>query len=408
MAHLDSKHSLHVNLSNFQPNDTGGTGSRYVNILSRYAVQGNTTVTFVLSDIQNDIYNNQGSGVRGIEVNFGDYTSSPIFYSAEFNSDSETLILPFTAIDHTYYSPTSSLSALSATFTIFYQQISAFDDSGASPVGGPLSAYHRIEFLTTADNIVDRNITLLNSQMFTHEGEPVPMFNIETDENIIYPLTYFKILTSEREFLGIYLNTDEELTVSGIPDPFYSDTRFFVSSALSAHGSIALSWGGFTVQGRTGRQFTYMFNITGDGTSITGFSSTAISAYHEIYIPYVDLSRGNVLAMRTVLSSISASIFDTGVVGVNKEFNSLEVTPFHNNGGKIQFNHSNLLPPAATEYLHPTVIRQGEAESLAYGDWYYRTMGVIDRIYTYPASGYGLSASNRITTDPNGDNITAI
>jgi hypothetical protein len=365
-------------------------------------------VTFVLSDIQNDIYNNLGSGVRGIEVNFGDHTSSPIFYSAEFNSDSETLILPFTAIDHTYYSPTSSLSALSATFTIFYQQISAFDDSGTSPVGGPLSAYHRIEFLTTADNIVDRNITLLNSQMFTYEGEPVPMFNIETDENIIYPLTYYEILTSERQFLGIYLNTDEELNVSGIPDPFYSDTRFWVSSALSASGSIALSGGGFTVQGRTGRQFTYMFSITGDPTAVTGFSSTAISAYHDIYIPYVNLNRGPVIAMRTILSSISASIFDTGVVGVNKEFSSLEVSPFHSNGGKIHFKHSNLLPPAATEYLYPTVIRQGEYESLTYGDWYYRAMGVIDRIYTYPASGYGLSASNRITTDPNGDNITAI
>ena len=141
------------------------------------------------------------------------------------------------------------------------------------------------------------------------------MFNIETDENIIYPLTYYEILTSERQFLGIYLNTDEELNVSGIPDPFYSDTRFWVSSALSASGSIALSGGGFTVQGRTGRQFTYMFSITGDPTAVTGFSSTAISAYHDIYIPYVNLNRGPVIAMRTILSSISASIFDTGVVG---------------------------------------------------------------------------------------------
>ena len=50
----------------------------------------------------------------------------------------------------------------------------------------------------------------------------------------------------------------------------------------------------------------------------------------------------------------------------------------------------------------------GIHESNLYGAWYDPVDGIIDYLYTYPESGYGLSASNRISTDPDGDNITAI
>ena len=396
MAHLDSKHTLQVNLSN------GQALLENLQFNSQYSIQGNTTVTFVLSDIQNAI-DPTGVGIRGIEVDVDDGITDPVFYPAIFSSTGSTTALPFTTFEHTYYSAVSTISSLSAEFNIFYQQ----EDESL----GPLSANQKIHFKTTADNIVDRNITLLNSQMFTYDGEPVPMFNIETDENIIYPLTYYQFLTSEREFLGIYLNTDEEATVSGIPDPFYADTRFFLSSALSTVGSIALSGGGFTIQGKSGRQYTYMFDITGEGTSFSTTSSDALSSYTDIFIPYVDLSRGRINAYTTILSAITSTIFEQGVIGTNKEFLSLDILINHPFGAKLQFNYGNLLPPAATEFIHPTVIRQSEYESSIFNDWYGRSFGAkgtIDRIYTYPVSGYGLSASNRITTDPDGDNITAI
>ena len=401
MAHLDSKHTLQVNLANAVPS------SGNLEISSEYSIQGNTTVTFVLSDIQ-DAISPTGVGIKGIEVkpevnDLGSLTDST-FYPAIFSSTGSTTALPFSTFEHTYYSTVSSVSSLSAEFNIFYQQ----EDASL----GPLVANQKIHFKTTADNIVDRNITLLNSQMFTIEGDPVPMFNIETDENIIYPLTYYQFLSSERQFLGIYLNTDEETLPDPLSTDFLADTRFWLSSALSTVGAIALSGGGFTLQGQTGRQYTYMFNITGDGTAITELSSDALSAYADIEIPYINLNLGKFKTYQTVFKAITSTVFNQGILGDEGEFLSITTSLFDSlsRGGLVKFNHGNLLPPAATVYAlsAATVIRQGTFESLEFGDWYYRQSGVLDRFYTYPASGYGLSASNRISTDPDGDNITAL
>ena len=401
MAHLDSKHTLQVNLSN------GQAFEENLQISSQYSIQGNTTVTFVLSNIQNAI-DPTGVGIKGIEVKpeVNDLGSiiDPVFYPAIFSSTGSTTALPFTTFEHTYYSAVSSISSLSAEFNIFYQQ----EDESL----GPLSANQKIHFKTTADNIVDRNITLLNSQMFTIEGDPVPMFNIETDENIIYPLTYYQFLSSERRFLGIYLNTDEETLPEPLSTDFLADTRFWLSSALSTVGAIALSGGGFTLQGRTGRQYTYMFNITGDGTAISNLSSDALSAYADIEIPFINLNLGSFKAYQTVFQAITSTVFNQGILGDEGEFLSITTSIFdtQERGGLVRFNHGNLVPPAATVYAlsAATVIRQGTFESSEFGDWYYRQSNVIDRLYTYPASGYGLSASNRISTDPDGDNITAL
>ena len=369
MAHLDSKHTLQVNLSN------GQALLENLQFNSHYSIQGNTTVTFVLSDIQNAI-DPIGVGIKGVEVNVDDGITDPVFYPAIFSSTGSTTALPFTTFEHTYYSAVSTISSLSAEFNIFYQQ----EDESL----GPLSANQKIHFKTTADNIVDRNITLLNSQMFTYDGDPVPMFNIETDENIIYPLTYYQFLSAEREFLGIYLNTDEETLPDPLSTDFLADTRFWLSSALSSVGAIALSGGGFTLQGKSGRQYTYMFNITGGGTAISELSSDALSAYADIEIPYIDLSLGSFKTYQTVFQAITSTVFNQGILGDQGEFLSITTSIFDSldRGGLVKFNHGNLLPPEATILTHPTVIRQGTFESLEFGDWYYRQSGVLDIILT--------------------------
>ena len=119
MAHLDSKHTLQVNLANAVPS------SGNLEISSEYSIQGNTTVTFVLSDIQ-DAISPTGVGIKGIEVkpevNDLGSIADPVFYPAIFSSTGSTTALPFSTFEHTYYSTVSSVSSLSAEFNIFYQQ----------------------------------------------------------------------------------------------------------------------------------------------------------------------------------------------------------------------------------------------------------------------------------------------
>ena len=257
MAHLDSKHTLTVNLSNYQPQDSS------VSFITREAIQGNTVVTFLLSGIQTDVidFHSDKPGFNSVEIDFGDPASRGVTsYSAKF-SGGVTNTLPFTSISHTYFTDASSYTTLSANITIKYEQV----DQNT----GPLSAGHIIEFRTTPENIVDRNIEVLNSQLFTVGGSAVPYFNVETDENIIYPLTYLELQTTSRVFSGIYLNTDPEDTVL-YPDNFFlARTELSPSSALSAFGDIALSGAGFQLQGHTGRRYAFAFSLSSEPTHIT-------------------------------------------------------------------------------------------------------------------------------------------
>ena len=393
MAHLDSKHTLNVHLSGYQPIASNVTFN------SVYPIQGNTVVTFVLSSIQNSLADGSG-GFRGVEVRFTE-AGENVFYPAKFNTTTfDTLELPFTTLQNTYFSSVSTLSSLSASFSILYNQI----DSSV----GPLTAFHKVHFLTTPDNTVDRNLELLNTQLFTELNDPVPIMNFETDENIIYPMSYFQAETAGPDPQGIFLNTDPESAVVYPTDTFFSATQLKTSiSGLSTFGTIALSGGGFTVQGRTNRRYSFAFSISGDDTIYSANSSISSNAY----INYATITFGNLLSTTpsntiysNVLSTIKTSVESLGIVGTNLEFESVTTPSL----STILFNHGNFLPPAATYYIHPTVTLSGIHESNLYGAWYDPVDGIIDYLYTYPESGYGLSASNRISTDPDGDNITAI
>ncbi len=188
MAHLRSKHTLSVSLSNSPPE----TDELYV---STYALQGNTVVTFILSGIQTS-----SLGIQGIYINNG-IGNDTIFYPAAF-SDRLTLNLPFTSINFTYYQTASAPDILSASFGVLYQ-----------PVNGnkPLSATHIVELFVSAENVLDKNLELINTQIFTVAGGASFLFNLETDENIVYPVALFEPLTFV-PFLGtgVYLNTDPE------------------------------------------------------------------------------------------------------------------------------------------------------------------------------------------------------
>jgi len=172
MATFDSKNTLTVNLSNTQPTtvDTVFT--------DRVAMQGNTLVTFDLIGVENNIVL---PGVQGLLVNFGD-SDVTTFSPASFSGSAPVpLKLSTTTYKHTYYQSQSGVNLLSATFSILYQpQASA----------KPLSAKHIIEFQHSSKNIVDKNLEVLNCQLFTYNGTPTPIINVESGENAIYTFAY--------------------------------------------------------------------------------------------------------------------------------------------------------------------------------------------------------------------------
>ena len=396
MAHLDSKHTLTVNLSNYQPQDS------HVNFITREAIQGNTVVTFLLSGIQTDVrdFHSDKPGFNSVEIDFGDPMSNGITtYSAKFRNAGVTDTLPFTSISHTYFTDVSSYTTLSANIAIKYEQV----DRNI----GPLSATHIIEFRTTPENIVDRNIEILNSQLFTVGGSAVPYFNVETDENIIYPLTYLELQPSSRVLSGIYLNTDPEDRVEYPDDFFLARTELSPSSALSAFGDIGLSAGGFQLQGHTGRRYAFAFSISGEDTAITDLSSTSLINYTDLAIPYIPattLETGVLSTYATFFDVITAGFDDLGIIGTGNEFTNI-VTGY--DPIKITFNQTNLLPPDATVYTYGTLVSTGYVPGTTDPNNIFISSDT-DFLYTYPTSGYGLSAVNRVITDPDGDNITLL
>lgn len=395
MAHLDSKHTLTVNLSNYQPVDSS------VNFITREAIQGNTVVTFLLSGIQSDVrdFHSDKPGFNSVEIDFGDPMSNgKTTYSAKFRNG-VTDTLPFTSISHTYFTSVSTYTTLSASIAIKYEQI----DQNT----GPLSATHIVEFRTTPENIVDRNLEILNSQLFTIGGSAVPYFNVETDENIIYPLTYFELQPTSRVLSGIYLNTDPEDRVEYPDDFFLARTELSPSSALSAFGDIALSGGGFQLQGHTGRRYAFAFSLSGDDTAITNLSSTSAINYTDLAIPYIPattLETGVLSTYATFFDVITAGFNDLGIIGIGNEFTSIATSydPI-----KITFNQTNLLPPDATVYTYGTLVSTGYVPGTTDPNNIFISSDT-DFLYTYPTSGYGLSAINRVITDPDGDNITLL
>jgi hypothetical protein len=186
MAHSHSKHTLSINLSNAVPESN--TVFNY-----QYAIQGDTTAIFLLSGI-----NINPPGIQGIYVNFDG--SKNIFTSAIF-SDRLTLTLPFTSISHTYFSTSSSPATLSATFGVLYQPING---------NSPLSATHIVKFFISAENVLDKNLELINTQIFTTAGKSSYFFNFETDENEIYAVSLFDPLDFIPISSGVFLNTDPE------------------------------------------------------------------------------------------------------------------------------------------------------------------------------------------------------
>lgn len=370
MAHLTSRHSLTVTLSNDVPNVD--------NVVSYlYAIQGPTDVCFDIDNI--DLGN---VGIYSFTFNYGDSSTvesiSPVF------SNGLPVELPVSAVEHTYYQTTTAASELTAVATIKYMSV-----NGAAP----LTTEHKIVFKQSPANMIEKNLEIINTQLFTLSGDNTPFFNLESDENIIYPCAFLEIDDPVIFDDNIYLNTDPE--VINLSDTYLYSTEITLENDITTNGLSALSGSGFTIQGKSGNIYTVAFGISGHDLRYTYTQNTTsilLSSNLDVYTGF-----------ETLQNTVTGLFAQNNLIGT--EFSAIT-----KDIASIQFYQSNQLPPEATLYTNTTMVSSTSSGVVNN----FTAFDFTDQIYTYTSNAYGpsgligLSAVNRMKTDPDGVLIRAL
>jgi hypothetical protein len=373
MAHLTSRHSLTVNLSSGIP-----TADNVYN--QTFAIQGPTDVKFNLTDID------LGSvGISDFYIDYGDGSTiqniQPTFVSSLPTS------IPLSAVTHTYYQTTADTDELTATAIIKY-----FSTGTGNK---PLSTTHNVIFRTTPANMVEKNFNILNNQLFTIDGDASPSFNLESDENVVYPSTYVEVVTSAVLDDNIYINTNPE-SIS-LSDTYLYQTIINVNppSDITTVGLSALSGSGFTIQGKSGNLYTVAFTVSGEPLRYTYTQNTTSILLTSNF--------SETPSFETLQNTITGLFYDANLIG--SEFSAITKSTTN-----IQFLQTNLLPPEATLYTFTTTTSttsSGPANN-------YTAFSFTDNTYSYTTNSYGdagltgLSAVNRMKTDPDALLIRAL
>lgn len=375
MAHLTSRHKLTVQLTNSLP----AADDVYT---QTFAIQGPTDVTFTFNNIQLG-----AAGIYDAIIDYGD--GSLVTNIQPTFSSGKPVNLSLSAVDHTYYQTTSSASTLTATAIIKYLAV-----SGAKP----LSATHNIIIKQTAANMVDKNLQILNSQLFTIAGSATPIFNIESDDNIIYPSAFVEVEDPIVFNDSIYLNTNPETDISLTDEYLYSST-ITIGNDLNNFGLSALSGTGFTIQGKSGSLYTVAFAVSGSDDlkyTYTQSSTSILLSGHFFDAPTVIEVRDRIVELFELRD----------LIGAGNEFSSTALTD-----DSITFFQSNQLPPEATLYTYTTSTTSTSSFPLLNTPYNYDPFdAATDLKYSYVANSYntenkgsagntGLSAVNRMKTD---------
>ena len=369
MAHLTSRHKLTIDISNAVPTTSAES---YEHI---YAIQGPTDVLFVLSGIDLGSF-----GIYDFTANYGDGSSikniEPLFINRLPTE------LSLSAVEHTFYQTTSASSEVNAQIVARY-----LSDAGAIPS----IVTHNIKLKQSAGNAIEKNIEILNTQLFTISAEAVPLINLESDENIIYPCAFIEVEDVERLDDNIYINTDPETIDLDAEYLYRSDVT--LTQDLDNFQLSALSGSGFTLQGKSGKLYTAVFGISGEDLRYTYTQNTTSIVLSTDISLYPGISG---------LQETIITLFDSnGLIGT--EFSLISSA-----GNDIYFYQSNQLPPEATLYTYATSV----SSTTAVGG--YTPYAATDNIYSYttnsfgPSGNIGLSAVNRMKTDPNGLLIRAL
>lgn len=366
MAHLTSRHTLTINLSNNAPS----TDVVYTQL---HAIQGPTDVKFIVEDVD------LGDGISSFILDYGD-GESVASISPTFSTTNTLTALPVSALEHTYYQSSATASTLTATAVIKY-----FSESG----GKPLSAAHNIIIYQTPVNMIEKNIEVLNNQLFTVAGSAVPLFNLESDENIVYPCSFIEVEAPVFFDDGIYLNTDPENI--NLSEMYLYNTKIDLLAPLETYGLSALSGTGFTLQGKSGNHYTVAFAVTGDDLRYTYTQNTTSILLSTNF----DAAP----SIETLQNTITALFDENNLIGT--EFSSI-TRPL----SSVVFYQSNLMPPEATLYTYTTSTTSASSS--------YTALSAEDRTYSYVNNPHGesgllgLSAVNRMKTDPDALLIRAL
>ena len=191
MGHLTSRHTLTVNLANSKP--TVQTAA----FTQMHAIQGPTNVKFLVDNIALGTV-----GIYGFTFDYGDG---------------------------------SEIVNIEPTFT------------NNLPTTLPIN----IIIKQSAENMIEKNLEIVNSQLFTIAGSATPIFNIESSDNIVYPCSFAEIAAPTLFDDGIYINTDPETGIDLNASYLYNSKIALLEDVNSAALS-ALSGAGFTIQGKSG------------------------------------------------------------------------------------------------------------------------------------------------------------
>lgn len=371
MAHLTSRHNLTVTLSSGIPAAD--------NVYSQtFAIQGPTDIKFVLEDID------LGSiGISDFYIDYGDGSNIQNIQPTFVNNLPTSI--PISAVEHTYYQTTANVNELTATAIIKY-----FSTGTGNK---PLSTTHNIILKSTPANMVEKNFSVLSSNLYTIAGSATPTFNLESDENVVYPSTYVELLTSEFIDDNIYINTDPE-TIS-LSDQYLYRTIISLESDITTFGLSALSGSGFTLQGKSGKEYTVAFYIRGESLRYSYPQNT-----NQILL---SANINDNLSFTNLQNKIKELFINNNLIGT--EFSSIDIV-----SSNIIFNQTNLLPPEATLYTYTTTTSTTSSGLVNN----YDAFGATDNIYSYTTNSYGdagltgLSAVNRMSTDPDALLIRAL
>lgn len=369
MAHLTSRHSLTITLSS-------GTPAVDSVFTQMHAIQGPTDVKFIIEDI--DLGN---LGIYGIVFNYGD-NSTGLTIDPTFSGNLPKSI-PVSAIEHTYYQTSTTASELTATAIIKY-----LSNGGNKP----LSATHNIIFKQSAENMIEKNLEIINNQLFTVAGSATPLFNIESSENIVYPCTFIELTDPVIFDDSIYINTDPEII--SLSDTYRYKTQISLEADITNFGLSALSGSGFTVQGKSGNLYTLAFGVSGEPLRYTYATNTSSILLSSDFIVAPSIE--------TLQNAITGLLNDNNLIG--SEFRSIEKT-----SNTISLFQSNLMPPEATLVTYTTTVSTASA-----GITPLIAFDFTDQNYSYTTNPYGsagltgLSAVNRMKTDPDALLIRAL
>ena len=363
MAHLTSRHSLTIPLSNSAPTQD----DIYTHMV---AIQGPTDVKFTIHDID------LGSlGASSFVFDYGDGSAKRVINPTFSNG--LPVNLPRGDIEHTYYQTTTTASEITATATIRY-----FSNNSSKP----LSAVHNIIIKQTAQNIIEKNFEIINNQLFTIAGSAIPIFNLESDENTVYPSAFTEIETPILFDDNIYINTNPETNIN-LSDTYLYRTLIELGSDITTAGVSALSGSGFTLQGKSGKLYTVAFSTSGNDLRYTYTQNTT------------SILLSSLLDYTPTQQSVQSAIIDlfTSNNLLDVEFSAISAV----NNNSLVFFQSSQLPPEATINTYTTTTSTTSSGS----ENNYTAFTFTDETYSYISNAHGdagltgLSAVNRMKTD---------